>query len=132
MFTKFRVIKETIKLIQLANRMSDDLPGDRPKFGYLLTNRSFLVPAIGILVNILIVLNFPLLSPILTLLQGYSPELVAETIIAWITMLSLMWALIERMFTNAKAVLTPKQAEKALAEVVGDDKLAHAMRKALK
>lgn len=132
MFAKFRAIKETVKLIQLANRMSDDLPGDRPKFGFLLTNRSFLVPAVGILVNILIILNFPLLSPILTLLQGYSPELVAETIIAWITMLSFMWALIERMFTTAKAVLTPKQAEKALAEVVGDDDLAKALRKAMK
>lgn len=131
MFARFKAIQETIKLIRLANRMSDELPGDTPKFGYLLTNRSFLVPAIGLIVNILIFLNFPLLAPVLQYLQAYSPEITAETIIMMVGMVSIFWSMVERMMTKARAILTPKQAEKALAEVVGDDALAEALREAI-
>lgn len=131
MFNPIRAVHETVKLIRLANEISDRQPGDTPKFGYLLTNRSFLVPAIGLVINILIILNFPILSPILNLLQAYSPELTAEMIIAYITFMSFFWTMIERMFTTAKVVLTRKQAKAALTEVVGSDQLAEALRKAV-
>lgn len=131
MFGKIKAINETIKLVKLANDMSNRLPGERLKVGFLLTNRSFLIPALGIVINILIYFNFPMFIPLLEYLQTNHVELTADTIIVWTTVVTFIWGLIERAFTRAKAVVTPKQAEKALAQIVGDDKLAQNLRAAL-
>ena len=64
MFKLINSAREVIKLIELANRLSDEAPEDTPKFGFLLTNRSFLVPAIGLIINILVIFSFPALAPL--------------------------------------------------------------------
>ena len=131
MFGKIKAINETIKLVKLANDMSNRLPGERLKVGFLLTNRSFLIPAIGIVINILIYFNFPLFAPLLDYLQSNHVEVTADFIMLWTTAITFIWGLVERAMTRAKAVVTPKQAEKALAQVVGDDALAKSLRAAL-
>lgn len=127
----FGAIGEIIKLVRLANNLSEQAPGNTPKFGFLLTNRSFLVPAIGMVINILIMFNAPFLAPVLDLLQSQHPQIVSEYIVIAITSITFMWGFIERMLTSAKVVLTRKQAVDAIAEVVGDDALAQALSKAV-
>lgn len=131
MFKLINSAREIIKLIELANRISDQIPGDTPKFGFLLTNRSFLVPAIGIIINILIIFNFPALAPFLSMIDGIPAEELANWIIGIVSFGSILWSIIERKLTSAKVVLTKKQAERAVAEVVGDDELAKALRAAI-
>lgn len=131
MFKLINSAREIIKLIELANRLSDEAPEDTPKFGFLLTNRSFLVPAIGLIINILVIFSFPALAPFLSMIHGVPAEELANWIIGIVSFGSIMWSVIERKMTKAKVVLTKKQAEKAVAEVVGDDKLAKALRAAI-
>ena len=122
---------DIIKIIRLANRLSDQRPEGTNKYGFLLTNRSFLVPVFGMLLNILILFNAPFLAPVLNLLQSVSPEIAAEQVALFVTGISFLWALIERQLTTAKAVLTRKQAEKAVVKVVGDDVLAKSLIEAI-
>jgi len=131
MFGRFRVIKEIIALVQLANKLSDNAPPGTPKFGFLLTNRSFLVPAITILINILILLNFSALYPLLSIFQSLPPELLAERVVLTTTVGSFLWSFIERAKTTAKIVVTRKQAKQAVTEVVGSDELANKLREIL-
>lgn len=131
MFKLLNSAREIIKLIELANRLSDQVPKDTPKFGFLLTNRSFLVPAIGLVINILVILSFPALAPFLSMIEGVPAEELANWIIGIVSFGSILWSVIERKFTKAKVVLTKNQAERAVAEVVGDDALAKALRAAI-
>lgn len=131
MFKLLKSAREIIKLIELANKISDQVPENTPKFGFLLTNRSFLVPAIGLIINILVILSFPALAPFLSMVDGVPAEELANWIIGIVSFGSILWSVIERKMTTAKVVLTKKQAEKAVAEVVGDDELAKALRAAI-
>ena len=109
----FKAAKEIIELIRLANKVSDER-GEGPKFGFLLTNRSFLVPALGLVLNILILLNLPLLGPLVSLLQRLPMEVTAEYIVIGVTALSALWSVLERIGTRAKVIITKRQAEDAL------------------
>jgi len=122
---------DIIKIVRLANRLSDQRPEGTNKYGFLLTNRSFLVPVFGMLLNILILFNAPFLAPVLDLLQNVSPEIAAEQVILIVTGISFLWSFIERQLTDAKPVLTRNQAEQAVVKVVGDDKLAKSLIKAV-
>lgn len=126
-FKSYRQIKA---LIDLANRLSDEAPEGTPKFGFVLTNRSFLVPLIALIISGLLAVDAPFLSPVKEYLQSTSPEFITENIIAIIISISIIWSMIEKASTSAKAILTRKQAEKAVVEVVGDDQLAKALREA--
>lgn len=149
MFGKLRIFKEIIALIQLANQIADEAPAGTPKYGFLLTNRSFLVPAITITINILIILNFGFLYPVLSVFQSLPAELLAERVVLISSVLSFLWSYIERARTSAKIVITKKQAIEAVAasvvsakldnktdakvdDVIGNDMLSAALRKALK
>ena len=130
----FQLIKSAQEIIRLV-RMTNDIArakGETPRFGYLFTNRSFLVPLIGAVINLLIILQVPFLLPVLNLLQSVSPDLLAEHIIAFITAVSLVWSVLERAFTTAKVIITRRGAEKALEQVVGDDALAQALKEAVR
>lgn len=132
MFHMIRSAQEIIRLVRLANSIARTKGPDTPMFGFLLTNRSFLVPVIGAVINLLILLQVPALAPLLDLLQAQNPDVTAEHIVAFVTAGSLLWSVIERAGTKAKVVLTRKGAEKALEEVVGDDDLAEALKKAIR
>jgi hypothetical protein len=133
MFTYIRIAQEIASLVKLANQLSDAAPGDTPKYGFLFTNRSFLVPAIGILINILILFGFPPLVPVVELLQLYSPDIIAEHIILAITVVTAIWSYIERRMTSAKVIVTRDQATAAvrkMTEIAGNDALSQALKHA--
>ena len=122
------------KITKLANEMAAQT-GSPVRFGWLLTNRSFLVPALGMVVNILLLLNFPLLVPVLELLQNIDHRVVAEYVAIAVTVLSFVWSFIERMRLrwkgiDAKVVVSRTDAANAVSKVVGDDGLAKALIKA--
>lgn len=124
-FKTYRQIKD---LIDLANRLSDEAPENKPKFGFLLTNRSFLVPLIGLVLSLLLAFDIPIMEPVKVYLQNNTPEQVADNIIVIIGFICFMWSQIEISMSKARAILTRKQAEKAVVEVVGDDELAKSLR----
>lgn len=134
MLNKIRAFMEISKITKLANEMAAQT-GSPVRFGWLLTNRSFLVPALGIVLNVLLLLNFPLLVPVLNLLQEMDHNIVAEYVAVAVTVLTFLWSAIERIRLrfkgiDAKVVVTRGDAEKAVTKVVGDDKLAQALIKA--
>lgn len=111
-------------IIDLANKISEEKPENTPKFGFLLTNRSFLVPVIGFVLALLISLDVSFMEPVKVYLQEHTPEQIADNIIGIIGIICLIWSQIEISMSKARAILTRKQAENALAEVVGDAELA--------
>ena len=131
MLNKIKVFWEISKITKLANELASQTSTSK-RWGFLLTNRSFLVPALGILLNILILLNFPLLAPVLNILQSMDHAMLTEQIVLAITALTFVWSFLERMWLrwkgiDAKVVLTRTDAENAVTKVVGDDKLAQAL-----
>lgn len=131
MFHIFRSMQEIIRLVRLINTVSRQKGEGDPLFGYMLTNRSFLVPFFGLVLNVLIVLNFPVLAPIVDFLQAQNPDLMAEHVVAFVTAVTVLWGVFERSLTSAKVILTRGKAEKVLKEVVGDDALAEALKQAV-
>lgn len=131
MLKYFKVAQEIVHLVRLANRISDERPGNTPKFGFLFTNRSFLVPAFGLILSTLIALDMPLTAELVVYLQTITPEIMAGHVITMITSVTAIWAVFERMRTPARVVVTRKQAEKAVMEVVGNDELSNAIRSAI-
>ncbi len=59
MFRLLRVFHETKKLVDIANREASKYDGEGPRFSFWLTNRSFLVPALVLLLNILVLFQVP-------------------------------------------------------------------------
>lgn len=128
MLTQFN---EITRLVKLANRLSRENPNpNTPVFGYLLTNRSFLVPLIGVIINVLIIFNFPFMAPFVEMLKLAGPDILADNIVVFITAITVVWGIIERALTSARVVFTRKGAERAVVKVVGDDDLAKALIKA--
>ena len=131
-----RYFREVIDLVRLINEIADEHPekGIR-KYGYLFTNRSFLVPAVTLLINFLILVNASSLVPALAALTVLPPEMIVERIIGISTAIALLWSVLERLGTTAGVIFSKRQAKKKLGEVsggvIGSDKLSDALRQAL-
>lgn len=134
MFKIYKLYKELTSLVKIANSVADQQTGDGPKWSFFLTNRSFLVPAIGIVINILLLAQMPFLSPILAYLQAFSPQLVAEHMVIVVTAVTFLWSLVERLMGKTRVVWNKKQCVNAVCEAysygtVPEDKLSEALRK---
>lgn len=141
MFRLLRVFHETKKLVDIANREAAKYDGEGPRFSFWLTNRSFLVPALVLLLNVLVLFQvpflMPLVEPVIAYMQATSPDVLAEHIGAITITLGLVWAAMERLLGRTRVLWNRKQGIKAVEEAVTvvrveRDRLQEALDQALK
>lgn len=136
MFKIITIIRDTKRLVDIANRERVKNAGE-PAFAFWLTNRSFLVPTITLLINILITLNLPFLVPLVQLITSVSPDFIAENIVEVTMGFALIWSFFERVFAKGITIWNRDQGVKAVEEAVTvkhveRDRLQEALDQALK
>lgn len=135
MFKIIQIMRDTKRLVDIANaeRIKN---GGEASFGFWFTNRSFLVPAITLLVNFLVMLGLPWLQPLTATLSSVSPDFIANNIVELSMAVALIWSFFERAFSKGMTIWNRKQGMKAVEQSVGPgydepDALTAALNQAL-
>lgn len=131
-----RIAREINDLVNLVNDVLKTHPKDGPSYSYFLLNRSFLVPFFTGVINVIILLNFPMLAPLLDFFQLVPPDMLAAVVISLTTTIGVVWAFLERAFGKTYVIFTRKQAAVMVEETIGqmmdeNDDLSVALRKAM-
>lgn len=127
-FIKYIVVVN--RLVKLANDAARASGEKNPPFSFYLTNRSFLIPALGLLLPILIAFNFPLLTPLALWVQSQSPEAIMEYLAFLPVAAGILWAVGERLLGKTRVIWNIAQGKQAIKEQVGEDNLNKALRAA--
>lgn len=105
-----KMLRDVRALVAEANKIAAQDPGDAPRWSLFLTNRSFILLAVAVALNVAQFFGVPL--------PDFVGPNIADQIVALVTALLTLWAFIERVLGKTRVVWSKRQAKKAVEEAV--------------